>query len=47
MNRLGWILAEYIELTNQCSRLRGPPRDTVFVSHTSIDIVMVLAPPVD
>ncbi len=30
---LGWILVEYssIELTNKCSRLRGPPRAAVFV----------------
>jgi hypothetical protein len=27
---LGRILAEYVELTDKCSGLRGPPRDTVF-----------------
>ncbi len=48
IHRLGRILVEYIELTDECSTLRGPPRDAGFFSHTSIDISMVLvAPPVD
>jgi hypothetical protein len=27
-HKLRWILAEYIERTDQCSTLRGPPRYT-------------------
>jgi hypothetical protein len=30
-HKLGWILVEYIELTDKHSRLRGPPRDTGFL----------------
>jgi hypothetical protein len=37
-HKLGCILVEYIERTDTYSTLRGPPRDTVFFSHTSIDI---------
>ena len=39
---------QYIEHTDQCSTLRGPPRDTGYFSHTSTDIALVLeTPPVD
>jgi hypothetical protein len=41
-SRLGWMLVEYIELTDKCSRLRGPPE-----THTSIDIMLVQASRVD
>eukprot|EP01043_Picozoa_sp_COSAG02_P024823 COSAG02_NODE_1372_length_13018_cov_5.358155_2_plen_127_part_00 len=35
---LGWRLVEYIELTDKCSRLRGPPRAAGCFSHTIRDI---------
>jgi hypothetical protein len=50
MNRLGWILVEYIELTYKLSTLRGRPRAAGFVRILflifSRILVLVLAPPV-
>jgi hypothetical protein len=37
-HRLGWILAEYIELTDKYSTLRGPPRSAGFL-RVSIEIL--------
>ena len=37
----------YTDGRTTCIGLRGPPRDTGVFSHPSIEVSMVLAPPVD
>eukprot|EP01046_Picozoa_sp_COSAG06_P047644 COSAG06_NODE_6967_length_2693_cov_1.263685_2_plen_51_part_00 len=47
-----WILVEIEELTDQCSKLRAPPRDIGLIRIPAliffrVVLAMVLAPPVE